>query len=117
MNEDLFAYGEITNNIYYELDNQGNFYLGVLDPSGDCAMSDEYDFEGIGAVSWKKNEEVKNNIKKVIINKWITNIGHNSFSGMQNIIRFEFEENSQCKDIIGEAISNTQIKNFTLPKK
>lgn len=117
MNEELFAYGEITNNIYYELDNYGNFYLGVLDPNGDCEMPDYDGFEGTDAVLWKQNEEVKNNIKKVMINKWITSIGQNSFSGMQNIISFEFEENSQCKYIVGEAITYTKIKNFTLPKK
>lgn len=107
---EIIYYGDVTNNIYYELNDEGEFYLGVYTNT----PSELPDYEQGNLPFWH-NDDIKYLIKKATINKNITKLGTHTFWACSNLSEIIFEENSLCETINPEAFSYVNITTLTLP--
>ena len=119
-------FGASGNNLTWSLDSDG-----VLTISGSGAMED---FANVSKVPWYSK---RTNVKTVIIESGVTNIGKDAFYGISSLVNatisdtvtsignrafsgsgltnFEFSDAGNLKTIGNSAFNSTQIKNMVIP--
>ena len=92
-------------NLDWELDHDGTLTI--------TGTGDMYDFESITDTPWN---DLKSNIKKIVMNNGVTTIGQNAFLGCSNVTDVKIPDT--VTKLGNSAFLNcSKLKNITVPKK